>query len=395
MSLQAYDVLIAGGGVMGSSLAYWLTRYDDKIRVAVIERDPSYEKASTALSMVNARRQFSLRQNVEISQYTFEVFERFEEDMQVDGKKPDIALRREGNLFLIDEESRPDAEKALKMQQDLGCDVYWMTPDDIREKFPLYDPEGYAGGTFSPNDGHFDAYSLLKAYKAKAISQGAEFIKGSVDTINQSDNRRSDNRVTGVTLDTGETYDAGVVVNCTGAWCADLAATVGVKLPIEPVKRQIYALDTEVKPESPLPLTVLASGLFFRSETGGLILLGKSMQEDPVGFDFTVDEDRFIERLWPELLEFVPAFEALKLVSSWAGLYAVNHFDGNAFIGEWPDLKGFYLANGFSGHGLQQAPAVGRYLSELILDLPISMDLSAFAPERLLENKPLVEGGLV
>ena len=390
MSSQTHDVIIAGGGVMGSALAYCLTGRDPNIRAAVIERDPSYEKASTALSMVNARIQFSLRQNVEISRYTFEVFDRFEEEMQVDGKKPDISLRREGNLFLIDENSRPDAEKALKMQQELGCDVYWMTPDEIRGKYPLYNPSGYAGGTFSPNDGHFDAYSLLKAYKAKAVSQGAEFIKGKVTEIN-----RSDNRVTGVTLDSGETYKAGVVVNCTGAWCADLAATVGVELPIEPVKRQIYVLDTQVKPESPLPLTVLGSGLFFRSETGGLILLGKSMEEDPVGFDFTVDEDRFIERLWPELLEFVPAFEALKLVSSWAGLYAVNRLDGNAFLGEWPELKGFYLANGFSGHGLQQAPAVGRYLSELILGLPITMDLSTFAPERLLENKPLVEGGLV
>ncbi len=179
--------------------------------------------------MVNARIQFSLRQNVEISRYTFEVFDRFEDDMQVDGKKPDISLRREGNLFLIDEKSRPDAEKALKMLQELGCEVYWMTPDDIREKFPLYDPSGYAGGTFSPSDGHFDAYSLLKAYKAKANSQGAEFIKGTVSEIN-----RSDNKVTGVTLESGETYHSSVVVNCTGAWCADLAATAGVKLPIEP-----------------------------------------------------------------------------------------------------------------------------------------------------------------
>lgn len=390
MSSKIYDIIIAGGGVIGSSLAYCLTHRDPSIRVAVIERDPSYEKASTALSMVNARIQFSLRQNVEISRYTFEVFDRFEEDMQVDGRKPDIALRREGNLFLIDEKSRPDAENALKMQQEMGCNVYWMTPDDIRKRFPLYDPAGYAGGTFSPDDGHFDAYSLLKAYKAKAISQGAEFIKGTVSKINHSNSR-----VNGVTLDSGETVDAESVVNCTGAWCADLAATAGVELPIEPVKRQIYVLDTEVKPESPLPLTVLGSGLFFRSETGGLILLGKSMQEDPVGFDFTVDEDRFIELLWPELLEFVPEFEALRVISSWAGLYAVNRLDGNAFIGEWPDLKGFYLANGFSGHGLQQAPAVGRYLAELLLGLPVSMDLSTFAPERLLEERPLVEGGLV
>jgi glycine/D-amino acid oxidase-like deaminating enzyme len=150
-----------------------------------------------------------------------------------------------------------------------------------------------------------------------------------------------------------------------------------------------------IKPKKPLPLTVLPSGLYFRSETGGLILLGKSMLEDPVGFNFSWDDKRFMEILWPELAAFVPAFDRLKLVRGWAGLYAVNTLDSNAILGQWPELKGFYLANGFSGHGLQQAPAVGRYISELILDLPPKLDLSCFRPERVLENKPLSENGLV
>jgi glycine/D-amino acid oxidase-like deaminating enzyme len=150
-----------------------------------------------------------------------------------------------------------------------------------------------------------------------------------------------------------------------------------------------------VKPEGPLPLTILPSGLYFRTETGNQILLGKSLDEDPVGFDFSWDDKRFTEVLWPELAEFVPAFDTLKLVRGWAGLYAVNTLDGNAILGEWPDLKGFFLANGFSGHGLQQGPAVGRYLSELISGMPPSLDLSVFSPERILDNKPLSEGGLV
>jgi glycine/D-amino acid oxidase-like deaminating enzyme len=154
-------------------------------------------------------------------------------------------------------------------------------------------------------------------------------------------------------------------------------------------------LDTEVKPEGPLPLTVLPSGLYFRTETGNQILLGKSMDEDPVGFDFSWDETRFMEILWPELAEFVPAFDTAKLVRGWAGLYAVNTLDSNAILGEWPELKGFFLANGFSGHGLQQAPAVGRYISELITGKTPSLDLSIFGPERILENKPLKEAGLV
>ncbi len=150
-----------------------------------------------------------------------------------------------------------------------------------------------------------------------------------------------------------------------------------------------------MKPEEPLPLTVLLSGLYFRSETGGLVLVGKSMDDDPVGFNFVWDDKRFMEILWPELAQFVPAFDHLKLLRGWAGLYAVNRLDGNAILGEWPELKGFYLVNGFSGHGLQQAPAVGRYLSELILNHPSTLDLSAFSPERILENKPLSEAGLV
>ena len=158
---------------------------------------------------------------------------------------------------------------------------------------------------------------------------------------------------------------------------------------------ELHALDTAVKPNGPLPLTVLPSGLYFRSETGGLILLGKSLDEDPVGFNFSWDDKRFMELLWPELAEFVPAFDRLKLVRGWAGLYAVNTMDENAILGQWPELKGLYLANGFSGHGLQQAPAVGRYLAELILGNPHELDLSIFHPLRILENKPLSEGGLV
>ncbi len=139
----------------------------------------------------------------------------------------------------------------------------------------------------------------------------------------------------------------------------------------------------------------MPSGLYFRTETGGIILLGKSMAEDPTGYEFSWDDKRFMEILWPELAEFVPAFDRLKLVRGWAGLYAVNTLDGNAILGEWPEIRGLFLANGFSGHGLQQAPAVGRYMAELILERPLSLDLSIFSPTRILAKKPLSEDGLV
>jgi len=268
--------------------------------------------------------------------------------------------------------------------------VEWWTPEKIKKQYPLYSQAGLAGGTFGALDGHFDAYAFLMGYRAKARSLGTTFIKDEVTGI-----LTAGAGVAGVRLASGASLSAGFVVNCAGAWAAKVAGTAGINLPVDPVKRQVFVLDTTVKPKEPLPLTILPSGLYFRTETGGLILLGKSMHEDPVGFDFSWDDKRFMEILWPELAEFVPAFDTLKLLRGWAGLYAVNTLDGNAILGEWPELKGFFLVNGFSGHGLQQAPAAGRYVSERILNVVPTLDLSNFRPERIFEGKPLSEDGLV
>lgn len=387
---DAYDVVVVGGGIMGSSTAYYLMKMDKGLKVTVVERDPTYTQASTTLSMANIRIQFSLKENVQISQYAFEVLDRFEEEMAVGDDRPYIAFHKEGNLFLVDEAGRGVAEKALELQKTLGCPVEWWSQAEIQEHYPLYDPSPFQGGTFGPKDGHLDAYAVLMGYKAKARSLGAEYIKGEVTRI-----LKHTNTVAGVRLASGEDLAARIVVNCAGPWAAEVAHTAGVHIPVDPVKRQIFTLDTRVKPEGSLPLTILPSGLYFRTETGGLILLGKSLDEDPVGINFTWDDKRFMDLLWPELAEFVPAFDTLKLVRGWAGLYAVNTLDYNAILGEWPELKGFFLANGFSGHGLQQGPAVGRYISELILGRRPELDLSIFSPARILENSPLSEGGIV
>jgi FAD-dependent oxidoreductase domain-containing protein 1 len=390
MKNKIYDVIIIGGGIMGSATAYYLMKTDNTLKVVVLERDPTYAQASTTLSMANVRIQFSLKQNIEISQYAIETLEDFEDTMAVQGERPKIYYRQEGNLFLVDKAGRQSAEKALTLQQSLGCRADWWSPGKIKRHYPMYNTKGLAGGTFGPDDGHFDAYAVLMAYKVKAKSMGAEFLKDEVEEI-----QRQHGRVTGVGTVSGSTLTADRVVNAAGAWAARVAATAGVKLPVVPVKRQVFALDTAVKPQGPLPLTILPTGLYFRTETGGLILLGKSMQEDPIGYEFSWDDKRFMEIIWPELAEFVPAFDRLKLVRGWAGLYAVNSLDGNAILGEWPEIRGLFLANGFSGHGLQQAPAVGRYLAELILGHPLSLDLSIFSPIRVLENRPLNENGLV
>ncbi len=390
MKTKKYDVIIIGGGVMGSATAFYLMHADRRLKVAVIEKDPTYARASTSLSMANARIQFSLKENIQISQYALDVLENFEQTMAVDDDRPHIAYRREGNLFLVDKIGVPGARKALALQQALGCRVTWWTPDDVRAHCPLYDPAGLAGGTFGADDGHFDAYAVLMGYKARARHLGAAFLHDEVVAL-----ASGRGRINGVTLQSGRRLTAGCVVNCAGAWAARVARMAGVTLPVDPVRRQVFVLDPAVKPDGPLPLTVLPSGLYFRTETGGHILLGKSLADDPVGFDFTWNDSGFVENLWPELAGRVPAFDTLKLLRGWAGLYAVNTLDGNAILGPWPEIEGFYLANGFSGHGLQQAPAVGRYLAELITGTSPVLDLTIFSPDRILTGTPLSENGLV
>ena len=389
-SSNPFDVVIVGGGIMGCATAYNLLKIDNRLKVAVVEMDPAYTRASTTLSMSNVRIQFTLKQNIQMSQYAFEMLERFDEEMTVGENVPNVAFRREGNLFLVERERMQPAKQALALQQRLGCKVEWWTTDRIQEVYPLYEPGSMVGGTFGVEDGYFDAYAALMGYRAKSRSMGAVFIHKEVASIEVSGGS-----IQAVLLNSDERLVSSVVVNCAGAWAAGVARTAGVELPVVPVKRQVFALDTAVKPAGPLPLTVLPSGLFFRSETGGIILLGKSMPEDPIGIEFNWDDKRFLEILWPELAAFVPAFDRAKLMRGWAGLYAVNTLDGNAILGEWPEIKGLYLANGFSGHGLQQGPAVGRYLAERITGSEPVLDLSIFSPRRILEGRPISEDGLV
>jgi FAD-dependent oxidoreductase domain-containing protein 1 len=386
MRRATYDVLLVGGGIMGCATAYYLLKADARLKVAILEKDPSYAHSSTLLSDGNTRLQFNVKENIQMSIYGLEVLARFAEEMAVDGERPDVAFRQQGNLFLVDEESRPEAEHGLALQQSLGCQVDWLDPEEVARRYPLYNLTGSVGGTFGPLDGTLDPTALLMAYKNNAISLGASFIQAEVfELITEQ------NRITGVRLTSGKRLLAGNVVNAAGAWAPALAQTAGIDLPVQPVKRQVFVFESNARPEGILPALFFPSGLYLMHEHGGQFMCGKSLADDPVGYEFGWNRELFTERLWPELVAHIPAFDRLKLASGWAGLYAVNTLDGNAILGEWPGLKGAYLANGFSGHGFQQCHAVGRYLAELILGQPPTLDLSIFSPQRILENKPVFE----
>jgi len=179
-------------------------------------------------------------------------------------------------------------------------------------------------------------------------------------------------------------------VNATGAWAKDFLATGGVDLPVLPVMRTVFVIETPLETAG-MPSGFLPSGVYLIPESANTWLVGWSLPDDPVGFDFTVHRDRFDDLYWPALVEDLPAFDRLRVVRGWTGLYAVNTMDGNAILGEWPGMEGLFLANGFSGHGFQQCHAVGRYLAELILGLPPELDLSRLGPQRIIDDTPVFE----
>lgn len=384
MATKSYDVIMVGGGIMGCATAYYLLKYDPKIKVALVEKDPTYEKAATPLSDGNIRIQFNVKENIQISIYGLEVLKTFATDMAVGDEKPDVGFRQQGNLFIASEASQEEAREGLALQQSLGCQVEWLTPPQVKEVYPFYNLEGCAGGTLGHKDGSMSPLDFLLAYKKKAVSMGAEFMQAEVSEV-----LRDGNHVTGVKLTNGDVLTAGSVVNSAGPWAPKVAMTAGVNLPILPTKRQVFVLETEARSEKVLPAIFFPSGLYLFHEGAGHFTCGKSLSTDPVGYDdFEWDRRVFEDQLWEELVSYLPAFDRLKVTQGWAGLYEMNTFDGNAILGEWPELKGFYLENGFSGHGFQQGPAVGRYTAELVLGKPLSLDLSGLNGSRILENKP-------
>lgn len=390
MSSALYDVAIIGGGVMGSSVAYHLLRLEPKIKVAVVERDPTYAHSSSALSLGGIRVQFSLRENIQMSLYALERIKNFAEEMAVDDEKPFLNFCQEGYLFLINAEGKKEAEESLKRQRQLEAKVEWWSAAKIKDTFPLLSGKDFVGGTYGPQDGYLDPYALLMAFRKKAISLGAYYIIDEVKEI-----LRSSSAIEGILLGSGKKIISKTVVNAAGAWAADIASSVGVELPIRPISRQVFAVKPALSISHPFPLVIAPSGLYFRPETGGLMLVGRSLPEDKVGYDFTWTWARFQNILWPELAEIVPSFSHLKLFRGWSGLYDQNLLDSNAILGPWPELPGLFLINGFSGHGLQQSFAAGRYLSELVLNINPTLNLCCFSPQRILENRPLSEGGIV
>ncbi len=390
---MTFDIIIIGGGVVGSSIAYFLTKDASRnLKVAVVEKDSSYQYGSTARSAGGIRHQFSTPENIRISQFGTEFLRNITEHLSTDGTKVDVSYNEGGYLFLASNQNIPILYNNNTVQRRENVDVALMDPDDLSRAYPWMNVGDLAGGSLGlSGEGWLDAYGLNQAFRKKAIQQGATFLKEEALSLEMGGGK-----VTSITLSESGTVKAGTFINAAGARADEVAKWAGIELDVRSRKRYVYSFScrTEV-PDC--PLTVDPSGVYFRPE-GHQFISGCSPEadNDPDCTDFDVDYGWFEEHIWPILANRVPAFEAIKMENAWAGHYAYNLLDQNVVLGPHPEVSNFVFANGFSGHGLQQAPAVGRAISELVLDGKYStLDLSVFNFERMLTGKAIKEINVV
>ncbi|WP_404380053.1 NAD(P)/FAD-dependent oxidoreductase [Caenispirillum salinarum] len=391
------DVVIVGGGIIGSAIAYFLAS-DSGFggTVTVIERDPSYRESSTALSAASIRQQFSVPENIAMSLYGIRFLREAAERLAVDGDDgPALSLVEGGYLFLATPDTRGILERNHALQTAAGADIAWLEPADLTARFPWLTTDDVSAGTLGlSGEGWFDAYALLQGFRKKARSLGVTYVDDEVTGFERANGGRGD--VSAVLMRSGGRIACGTVVNAAGARAGDVAALAGVELPVRPRRRCVFVFDCR-EPVPGLPLMVDPSGVYVRPE-GDRFICGVSPGEadDPDTLALDVDYPLFDDHIWPILAHRVPAFEAIKQVGAWAGLYEVNTLDHNAVLGPHPEAGNLLFANGFSGHGLQQAPAVGRGIAEWIVHGRwVSLDLSAFSYDRIPANRPVRELNVV
>lgn len=397
-----YDVVIVGGAVIGSAVAYFLTANADfNGSVLIIERDPSFAQAATSLSSSSIRNQFSNPINVRIGQFGTQFIRDFGETMRVGDDKLDLGFHEGGYLFLA---NRAEQVATLKENHETqiacGADVVLWNRDELADAFPHLTTDDILLASYGRSgEGWFNNTGLMNGFRAKARSLGADYLVDEVVGI-----ERAGDKVTGVRLKSGRSIGAGTIVNASGPRAALTARMAGLDIPVEPRKRTLFVFDCAKTPEGSarvngghLPLMIDPTGVFCRPE-GRLFLSGAAPVEDPAvdWDDFEPRYAEFEEVIWPALAERSPAFEAIRVVNQWAGHYDFNALDHNLVVGRHPQVTNFIFANGFSGHGLQQGPAAGRGVSELITyGAYRTLDLTEVGYERIVEGRPFLEKAVI
>lgn len=393
-----YDVVIVGGAIMGASAAWFLS--DDKDfdgRVLVVEKDTTYEACSTTHTNSCMRQQFSTELNVRISQFAADFVKNLRQYMGNDERVPELSIRSFGYMYLADNnEFAAVLRESQKVQQAAGAATQLMTPEQIIEHYPFYNVDDIVLGSINLIDeGYWDATAVFDWWRRSARERGVEYVQNEVVAMTRNP---AGNRVESVTLKTGEVIACGQVLNASGPRAVLTSRMAGIEIPVEPRKRYSWIFSAENPLDRDLPLTIDPSGVHVRENGNGTYQCGGHSDIDPaVDYDdYTMDFSIWEQHVWPVLATRIPQFEAIKVTSEWGGHYAYNTFDHNAIMGPHTDIDNFFFLNGFSGHGLQQAPAMGRGTAELMVHGEYrTLDMSAFNFERIAMNRPILEKAII
>ncbi|TMM55281.1 NAD(P)/FAD-dependent oxidoreductase [Sulfitobacter sabulilitoris] len=394
---SSYDVVIVGGAIYGSSVAWWLTRMPGfQGRVLVVERDPSYEFASTSHTNSCIRQQFTNETNIRISQFGAEFIKGFRDFMGGDPQVPHLTLQSFGYMYLADTPAFAQSLKAAQaVQASLGASTRHMTPGEIAADYPFYNLGDIVAANHNRVDeGYFDGGTMFDWFKRMARRGGVEYIANEVTGMTLNAARTA---VESVTLASSHEVSCGTVVNASGPRAVLTARMAGLDIPVEPRKRYTYIFDAKHPLDRDLPLTIDPSGVHMRTDGRYYMAGGPPDDDPPVDVDdFAADHGLWESKIWPAVATRIPQFEEIRLVNMWVGHYAYNTLDQNAIVGPDPQVGNFVFVNGFSGHGLQQSPAIGRGVAELIAyGAYRSLDLGAFGVERVLTGKVFLEQAVI
>lgn len=384
------DVLICGGAITGSSIAWFLVNNSDfDGKIVVVERDPTYRLAATALSASGIRHQFSSNLNIQIGQFGADFIRSSQKHFGMS-----LNFQENGYLYLAENSLQAkQLENNWRIQRDLGASTMLLSSSELVQRYPHLNVANVVLGSLGlSGEGWFDNMGLLNCFRSEARANGVQYLTGEVTGL-----KVQDNRITSVALSNGNEIHCGRFVNASGVRAREISGLAGLSVPIQPRKRTNFVFACAEKIPASLPLMIEPNGVWCRPE-GDKFLCGCTPTNDPAVSpdDFEPNYTEFDDIIWPTLAARSRLFESIKLQRFWAGLYDMNTFDQNAIVGPAPDVENFFFANGFSGHGLQQSPAIGRGLSELITYGQYrSLDLRPLGFDRILENSPNFEGNII
>jgi FAD-dependent oxidoreductase domain-containing protein 1 len=388
MTEHVADIAIIGGAAVGSAIAYFLKRDGFKGRVIVVEKDPSYQWCASGRAVAGIRQQFSTAENIRLSQFGVGFFKGIKSEFGADA---DISFRERGYMIMSTPAGRSILEANILLQRSLGADTELLETVDIERRFPWLSIDGLgAAGWGRSGEGWVDPASLVQLFRRGAIARGATYLADEAVGIDLVGGR-----IEGVRLASGGRISTGTVICAAGWHSAKVARLAGLDLPVRPRKRYVFVIDCP----TPLPgagLMIDTTGLYFRPE-GHTFLTGIAPPEDddPDAEDFDIDHSQFESEIWPRLAARVPAMETLKVRNAWCCHYDVNTLDHNALLGCHPDIPSFVMACGFSGHGLQHSPGVGRAIAELVIHGRYrTIDVSRLGFDRVTRNAPLREANV-